>query len=324
MKIPNYQYPISECDVPKVRQAALGEYRIFRKRCLEYMRGNAATSVMNQVQDLAWKTAVFRTLNEARRIEPYRMINGAMWELIVDGYVCLMALGVRKLVDRHSATDSVWNVLASVEKRPELLTRENFVCYDGLPFDYQQIHTDHINGLDLGAGHSVNRIPTQGPKAWGTSRMLHLAFDKLAGTSDTSKRKKTDSIQNGLLLKLKGMLAHPAIEKVCAMADKVFAHAERVEESGSGQAVATFDDVDEALKQIVRVANFLSSSFFYDTTFVSVVATPQFNVFDGLDESWIQTENLPVLSRYWDDLCSRMNNWGSAAEVDLFAIPNPP
>lgn len=62
----------------------LAEYRLFRRKCLEYLRGDAPTSVMNQVHGLAWHTAVFRTLNEARRLETERAVNGAMWELIGD------------------------------------------------------------------------------------------------------------------------------------------------------------------------------------------------------------------------------------------------
>jgi hypothetical protein len=123
-----YEYPIEQCDVPAVRRPALTEYRLFRRKCLEYLRGNAPTSVMNQVHNLAWHTAVFRTLNEARRLEPERAVNGAMWELIGHGYASLMTLGIRKLVDRDPRTDSVWNVIAQIEKRPELLHDESTSC----------------------------------------------------------------------------------------------------------------------------------------------------------------------------------------------------
>lgn len=56
---------------------------------------------MNQVHGLAWHTAGCRTLNEARRIEPERVANGAMWELLTSSYANLMTLGIRRLVDRN-------------------------------------------------------------------------------------------------------------------------------------------------------------------------------------------------------------------------------
>jgi hypothetical protein len=77
VSIPQYEYTVEQCDVPKVRRGALREYRQFRRKCLEYLRDDTNTSVMNQVHDLAWHTAVFRTLNEARRLEQDRAVNGA-------------------------------------------------------------------------------------------------------------------------------------------------------------------------------------------------------------------------------------------------------
>ena len=120
MSIPDYEYRVEQCDIPAVRQPALSEYRTFRRKCLEYMRGNASTSVMNQVHDLAWHTAVFRTLNEARRLESQKLVNGAMWQLITEGYASLMTLGIRRLVDKDPRTNSVSNVIAFVERRSEL------------------------------------------------------------------------------------------------------------------------------------------------------------------------------------------------------------
>ena len=39
--IPPYEYLIEQCDVPEVRRGALNEYRQFRHKCLEYLRGDA-------------------------------------------------------------------------------------------------------------------------------------------------------------------------------------------------------------------------------------------------------------------------------------------
>jgi hypothetical protein len=161
MIIPGYEYPVEQCDVPEVRRASLAEYRVFRNKCLEYMRGDASTSVMNQVQDLAWHTAVFRTLNEARRLEPNRAVNGAIWELLATGYANLMTLGIRRLVDKDSRTDSVWNVIVEVEKRPELLTREKFVCYDGLPYDYEAVYRKYVASLDMSSGGHFGYVSTK-------------------------------------------------------------------------------------------------------------------------------------------------------------------
>jgi hypothetical protein len=57
-----------------------------------------------------------------------------MWELLSAGYATIVTIGIRRLVDRDELTDSLWNVLNALEKRPELLRRENYVCYDGVPY----------------------------------------------------------------------------------------------------------------------------------------------------------------------------------------------
>ncbi len=308
MSIPEYEYRVEDCDVPEVRRDSLQEYRSFRRKCIECMRGPADTSVMNQVHDIAWHTAVFRTLNEARRLEPTRLVNGALWELTTAGYASLMAMGIRKLVDKDRKVDSLWKVIAMVERRPELLTREKFVCYDGLPYDYDAVYQDYITSLDLRDGVHARWLPTSGPKAWAMSEMLHKAFDKLAGVIET-KRRREDKIQTSVLTAVKEGLAHPAIERVCTLADRRVAHAERLSESSEPIPTATYNDIDQALQQIVKVSNFLSTSLFYDAAFGSVVPTPQFDVLDALDRPWITTKNLPVLQKYWSDLSDVINAW---------------
>jgi hypothetical protein len=71
------------------------------------MRGTADTSVMNQVHDHAWHTAVFRTLNEARRIEPDRPVSGALWELTTAGYASLMTLVSYELTLDRNGKESI-------------------------------------------------------------------------------------------------------------------------------------------------------------------------------------------------------------------------
>lgn len=322
MSIAAYDYPVEACDVPEARRKALAEYRLFRRKCLEYLRGDAPTSVMNQVHDLAWHTAVFRTLNEARRLEGERRVNGPLWELTTAGFVNLMTLGIRRLVDTDPRTDSVSNVIAQVEKRPELLTREKFVCYDGLPFDVATAHAKHAATIDMSEGFWVGSLSTKGPLAWATSDMLHKAFDALCGWP--VKRSRQDKIDLSLLAKLKADLRGPSIAAVCTLADKRMAHAERLAENSAALPLVTFDDIDQALRTLVRVSNFLSSHFFYDAAFSSVVPTPQFNVLEALDEPWVSGAHLPALHRYWDQISDAMDEWATnTADGYLPKRPSP-
>ena len=152
--------------------------------------------------------------------------------------------------------------------------------------------------------------------------MMHKAFDTLSGSP--TKRKRSDTIQPSILTNLKAQLSCPAIESVCTMADKRIAHAERLAEGSDAVPPVTYNDIDEALRHIVRVANYLSSSFFYDATFGSVVATPQFDVLEALDEPWVKTENIPVLHQYWREICASMDKWIEQPSSDFPAAPTRP
>jgi hypothetical protein len=307
MPIDEYKYPIEECDVPKVRRQFLEQYRSYRRHCLDYLRGDSSTSVMNQVCDLAWKTAVFRTLNEARRLEPRREVNGVFWELTTEGYFNLMSIGIRRLVDRDKRTDSLWTLISAAEKRPELLTRETFVCYDGLPYDYEAKRCELYANRDWSKKPHVNWEPMTGPDAWSTSELLHEAFDKI--TSHAGKRRRLDRIDARYLDKLKTSLAHPAIAKVCMVADRRIAHAERLAAADYSTINSSLKDFDTALRQIVRTANYLSTTFFYDAAFGTIVPTPQFDVLKGLDAPWVTRENLPRLNEFWWQLTKTMDTW---------------
>lgn len=303
----DYQYSVEDCDVPAVRRKALKEYRQFRLKCLEYLHGESDSSVTSQVHELAWQTAVFRTLNEARRLEPNRAVNRALWDLLSSGYASLVALGIRKLVDHDQRTDSLLNVVTTIERRPELLTRENYICYDGLPFDYQAAMQKYYQSLDPSELGRPKWVPTTGPHGWGTSELMHKAFDQLSG--NPAKRRRSDKIDPTILQRLKDRLSHSAIRKVQEVANRVIAHAERINPGTTTAPTATYGEVDTALEQIVRVMNFISSNLFYHVSFGSIVPVPQYDVLEALDQPWIMPENLPAVHEEWYTICERIDEW---------------
>lgn len=302
-----YEYPVEECDVPQVRHGILEEYRSFRSSCLEYLHGDFDSSVTSQIHELAWQTAVFRTLNEARRLEPERPVNGALWDLASSGYSSILALGIRKLVDRDRRTDSLWNVVSKIERRLELLTRENYVCFDGIPFDYKEAQKRYYDSLGPSERERLRWVPTTGPQAWGMSELMHEAFDQLCGRP--ARRRRSDRVDAAILRRLKERLAHPAIVKVQELANRRMAHAERISPTTTAPPTATYNEVDTALEHLVRVMNFISSHLFYDVSFGSIVPVPQYDVLEALDQPWSMTDTLPELHQQWSKICETIDGW---------------
>jgi len=291
----NYKYAVEQCDVSEAHRNTLMAYREHRQNCLDHLQGRDDTSIVRQIQDLIWHTMTYRTLNEARSIETGRSVNGELWHLVTAGYASLMTMGIRRLVDKHNDAMSVYTLIEKIARRPEFLTRELFVCYDGVPFDHELAFRQH------GSQHSsgqVYRPDTDGPSAWGVSQMRHQAFSKVS--SNSGKEKRFDKIPASIFSDLKERLKVPVVVKVCNMADKVVAHTEDVP-NDKPVPIATYNDIDEALGVVIRVANAVGLYFFYDQPFGDIVPTPQYDFFESLDQPWVLTENLPVLARYWQE-----------------------
>jgi len=206
-----------------------------------------------------------------------------------------------------------------IERRPELLRREHFVCYDGLPFDAQAAYERHLRSTTI-EPNRVTWLPTSGPEAWGTSQMLHGAFDALAGFP--AKRKRLDTVQPEVLEKLKAHLAHEAIAAVCEPADRSMAHAEQITSNDKPVANVTLETVDTALKNIVQVASFISTDFFSDAAFGSVVPVPQFDVLEHLDAPWVDAAHLPALHEHWHAVSDRLADWTD--NLDEHFLPRRP
>ncbi len=238
-----------------------------------------------------------------------------MWDLISEGYASMVTLSVRKLVDKDSRADSLWHVVRELEKRPELITRECYVCHDGIPYDYQKVEEERLEQRRRGELPLVGWVDTEGPKASGTSELMHEAFDKLAGVSIDS-RKKLQRIDGAVVDNLKGGLQHPAIKNVSELASRKFAHAERVTPGATPIPQATYNEVDEALKQLVKIASFISSHVFYDVAFGSVVPVPQYDVLEALDLPWVNKALIPALHDYWSEASREIDGW--AADGDQF------
>lgn len=313
----DYEYPIDQCDVAPAQHESLKACREFRQKCLDDLFGDSDTSVATQLHALAWHSAVFKMLNEARRLEPERAVNGALWELAACGYASLMTVGIRKLVDADKRSNSVSNVLNYVECNLKLMTRENFVCFDGIPYDYEAVQQTEWPSTDW-KEPGVRWMANKGPQAWRTSEMMHQAFDVLSGVNKKEDRTRADSVQPELLKKLRDSLSDSSIESVRKLVNKVIAHANRSATGKDVFADVTYNQIDQAFEKIVRVASCVSA-LFYNAGFGNVLATPQFDVFENLDAPWASKPTMPLLQNYWDTLSSSMESWTSGTSLDFIA-----
>lgn len=302
-----YKFSVEQCDVAPRSRRRLERYRAFKAKLLEKLHGNREASVMSQVHDLAWDTAVFQTMNEARRLEPDRPVNGAMWDLLTNGYVSRMVLGIRRVVDHGEATTGLRAILKSLRTQHELLTREHYVCHDGLPFDPVPVRDSFYESNRLRVGQpSGFWLESEGPGSFATSERAHDAFDKLCEPS-SGVRRRDERMSLAILDKLEAALDSPETRRVKALADKRLAHSEHLSPRQEEKLQLTFNDLEEALKQVVGVANFISANVLFDTAIGSVVPTAQYNQLEHLDSPWSSASTIPALHAHWTEVEARLN-----------------
>jgi hypothetical protein len=110
-------------------------------------------------------------------------------------------IAIRRLIEKPKsnpkwAVISLRRILKDIEDNIDLITRENYICYDGLPYDYESVHKKNLANLPRdGRDVHVGTLPTSGPEAWLTSKRAHRSFDRLSQV-DPANRKRTDLIRS--------------------------------------------------------------------------------------------------------------------------------
>jgi len=145
-----------------------------------------------------------------------------MWNLITEGYANIAMLAVRRLVDRDERNNSLSNLVCLLRDNADLLTRENFVCFDGLPYDHEKVKNAYYNNLSQGELTEVRWLEKSGSESWSTSELMHEQADKIFFSE--TKRGRSDRINEKYFNELEQQLKHPAIERVRIKVNRQLAH----------------------------------------------------------------------------------------------------
>ena len=174
---------ICSCDVENKEQLAL--YRRCRERWTAGLFGEDEHSISQQITNIFWDDAIFRTLNEARRIaaQSRRGFNPDLLSLLDRGFVTAQIMALRRLTDPgfhdpRKEVVSLVRLLKDVDANGYLLTRENYICYDGTPFQ--------------ATGTGRNDLPSF------MRERMHDTFDLLSATSP-DKRSRYDRVKDSVI-----------------------------------------------------------------------------------------------------------------------------
>jgi hypothetical protein len=196
-----------------------GEARVAGSGGLSRLQSSRSTDLCGTIADehhaiwtvlssMVWTDVAFRTLtNFAVGDEANALNNHLMVEAMLDGHVATQVRAIRRLVDKRK-TDiiSLRRLVKDLRSHFALFTRENYVCFDGLPYDYEALRHARFMENAGNWGKGGIWVPTSGPQGDGTSESAHRQFDKLAGI-DPAKRSREDRLPVSLLTTIDGSTA---------------------------------------------------------------------------------------------------------------------
>ena len=123
--------------------------------------------------------------------------NPLVAEALINGHVAAQVLAIRRLTERTPKERlSLRWLVSDLKKHIDLFTRENWVCYDGLPYDYQVVRDAHFSKLAAKKEATVSFMwgATEGPEADGASEIMHQHFDSSQALILRREPEKTASV----------------------------------------------------------------------------------------------------------------------------------
>lgn len=316
-----YNYTIDQCDI-----LDKGKGEAFRKKRLQWMEwlhGEDPHSISRQISSMLWDHALFLTVNELRKIadiEPENGVgfNGPVIRLFDAGFATTQATTIRRLIEKPKrdpnwAVISLRRVLKDIEQNLDLITRENYVCYDGLPYDYELVRQNWLSSLPVNkSGVHVGSLPTQGPDAWPMAERVHKNFDVLAQVHP-KKRSRKDCIRIEVLEHLEAEIKK--CENIKKYVDKFIAHAAAPETRAglsNEEKGLTLDRLETCHKIIYQVASFISGQLLWESN-LGGLPVPQYDHLKNLDKRWSTPEKLGQARKKWDEFEKKVSKWDSTS-----------
>jgi hypothetical protein len=299
--------PLSQCDVPPERRPALESYRGKRKVWLSWIDTDEHHAIWQTLSAMVWTDVSFRTLTQfAIDDEASCLGNSLVAEAIINGHVATQVLAIRRLVDGGSDVISLRRLIKDVRRNFNLFTRENYVCHDGLPYDYAVVqHNELLERVGSGAfwGH------TSGPKAWGTSQMAHEQFDRLSGIASTN-RNREDQLPLALIDTVEGWLNNSGADELAKWSHAYLAHAGTPQKREEvAHLLVTTNKITHAIKALARVTEAVSAYILFASGRLNgLMPTAQFDQFEKLDQPVMRADRVDQAHILWDKLSSESDS----------------
>ncbi|NTG38803.1 hypothetical protein G6K91_31565 [Agrobacterium rhizogenes] len=308
-----YKYPIKECDVEN--KVALSAFRDKRLQWNNWLEDDPDHAIWGAVNDLVWRDTSFAAMSKLAFENSEGPLNAPLLrDAITHGHFATQVLALRRLNDNGSDVISLRRLLKDVKKYWHLLTRENFVCFDGLPYDYQGVRDEAWATFwaTRPEGVKAQWVDTTGPKAAGSSEYYHLHFDRLSGVS-ASNRSRSDVLPTALLTKIESWLAASGLNDISSWSHAYLAHSGN---EAKRQDVAHIQMANEKLsagiREIARITEALAGEIlFIGSRRSALMPVAQYDVFEKLDKPVASPREQAQAQTVWTE---KSNEWDHAID----------
>ncbi|MBT3071043.1 hypothetical protein KKP04_09190 [Rhodomicrobium sp. Az07] len=303
-------------------QKTLGEYLQKRGEWLHLLEEDEHHSVRRQITDLITNDMLYRILNKARDstliLEATCATNPIIHMFITRSYVQDQILAIRKLneknsVDHTKGVVSLRRLLTDIKANSNLITRENYVSGDGLPYDYETLSRKFRRNYVPGA------IYPQQPH--DKSEMLHFKFDRISGVKPDERSRK-DTISDSIFQKLDSWMSESGAKEIVEAGNKYLIHAAD-EKSRKYVSISqfgfTFEQIEKIHRMFVRVEHCISSEILNSSFRGSVAPILAFGFAENLDRPYIAADALPALHKEWRACEAERQTWLDGINEELFS-----
>lgn len=308
-----YKYDVDRCDVPKERRPALCRFREKRREWLSWLETDEHHAIWQTLHGMVWTDVAFNALKGlAEDNEENALNNPLIVEALLRGHLATQVLAIRRLMeDTPKERLSLRRLVTDLKRHRALFTRENYVCHDGLAYDYLAVRNAMFSRL---AAKTENRVfftwgATEGPEAYGTSEMMHCHFDKLADL-DPAARTREDCLALRLLTNIEAWLNDSGADALAKWSSTYLAHAGGPNERARLDDLAvTSGKISDTIKTLARATQAISLFITAGGRAGAVMPTAQFDQFQfmKLDKSIMRPggdgeahERWRLLSAEWD------------------------
>jgi hypothetical protein len=295
---------------------ALQSYRDKRRLWLSWIDTDEHHAIWQVLSSMVWTDVSFKVLTQFAVDDENNSLNNTLLaEALLNGHVATQVLAIRRLIDRRDDVISLGRLVKDLKQNFDLFTRENYVCFDGLPFDFEAVQ--HKEMMEH-AGKGCFWGATSGPAAHGTSRMAHEQFDMLAGI-DPMKRSRDDRLPVSLLTTLDKWLADSGADDLVKWSHKYLAHAGDPESRTKiGDLKVTTNKMTDAIKALARVTEAISAwLLFSGGRSGSLMPVAQFNPFEKLDKPIMQVGGEHDAYKLWRQLSDERDHYLDGVDVEL-------